>query len=120
MTTPMTNEPDIGVLDKHLDAILRASGSTLRHYSMQKTLDDMRAALCAAMAETALRAQGWQPIETAPVDGSWIQCWRRHGVKPLSVKFDSLYGGFENEDGDLVYHLTHWMPLPAAPSPEGE
>lgn len=36
-------------IDHHLDAILKASGSALRHYSMQKTLDDMRAAMRAAM-----------------------------------------------------------------------
>jgi hypothetical protein len=37
-------------LDKHLDAILRASGSALRFYTMQKSIDDMRAALLAAIA----------------------------------------------------------------------
>lgn len=37
-------------IDQHLDAVLRAAGSALRHYSMQKSLDDMRAAMRAAMA----------------------------------------------------------------------
>lgn len=32
-------------IDAHLDAILRATGSALRHYTMQKSRDDMRAAL---------------------------------------------------------------------------
>jgi hypothetical protein len=36
-------------LDAHLDAILRAAGSGLRHYSMAKTKDEMRAALRAAI-----------------------------------------------------------------------
>lgn len=36
-------------VDKHLDAVLKASGSALRHYSMQKTIDDMRAAMREAM-----------------------------------------------------------------------
>ena len=58
----------------------------------------------------------WQPIETAPIDGTWIQAWRKHGVKPIYVKFDSVYGEFENEGGDHEYHLTHWMPLPAPPA----
>ena len=40
---------DLPVIDKHLDAVLRASGSALRHYSMQKKLDDMRAAMRAAI-----------------------------------------------------------------------
>lgn len=38
------------LIDQHLDAVLRASGSALRHYTMQKTKDDMRAAMQAAMA----------------------------------------------------------------------
>jgi len=37
-------------LDQHLDNILKASGSGLKNYSMQKTLDDMRNALKAALA----------------------------------------------------------------------
>lgn len=36
-------------IDQHLDAVLRAAGSGLRYYSMQKTLDDMRAAMQTAM-----------------------------------------------------------------------
>lgn len=39
------------LIDKHLDAVLRASGSALRHYSMQKTRDDMRAAMHAFVAD---------------------------------------------------------------------
>ncbi len=38
------------MVDKHIDAVLRASGSGLRHYSMQKSLDDMRAAMRRAMS----------------------------------------------------------------------
>lgn len=37
-------------IDQHLDAVLCASGSALRHYTTQKTLDDMRAAMRTAMA----------------------------------------------------------------------
>jgi len=32
-------------IDFHLDKILRAAGTALKHYSMQKTKDDMRQAL---------------------------------------------------------------------------
>lgn len=32
-------------IDKHLDAVLRASGSALRHYSLPKVLADMRSAM---------------------------------------------------------------------------
>jgi hypothetical protein len=37
------------LVDQHLDAVLRAAGSGLRYYSMQKTLDEMRAAMRKAM-----------------------------------------------------------------------
>jgi hypothetical protein len=56
-------------VDRHLDAVLRASGSALRHYTMQKSLDDMRAAMRAAMLPVPLfdsqcrelcAALGWQ------------------------------------------------------------
>ena len=38
------------LVDHHLDAVLRASGSALRHYSMAKTIQEMREAMRAAMA----------------------------------------------------------------------
>ena len=38
-------------LDAHLDKVLRAAGSALRHYSFPKSRDDMRAALQAALEE---------------------------------------------------------------------
>lgn len=38
-------------LDQHLDNILKASGSGLKNYSMQKIIDDMRKALSAAISE---------------------------------------------------------------------
>lgn len=44
------------IVDKHLDAVLRASGSALRYYTMQKPLDEMRAAMRAAMAPAAAAA----------------------------------------------------------------
>lgn len=44
--TPDATDAEV---DKHLDAVLRASGSALRHYSLQMTLDQMRAAMRAAM-----------------------------------------------------------------------
>ena len=38
------------LVDLHLDAVLRAAGSALRHYTMPKSLADMRAAMREAMA----------------------------------------------------------------------
>ena len=57
----------------------------------------------------------WQPIETAPKDGTRIlaQC----GEKTQIIKNDG-WGwrladlGFNATDGFLDYDPTHWMPLP--------
>lgn len=49
---------DKATVDVHLDAGLRAAGSALRHYSLQKTLDDMRAAMRAAMVRTTANGVG--------------------------------------------------------------
>lgn len=49
---PFTDE----MLDKHLDAILKASGSSLKNYSFEKTKHAMRAALLGAMIEALEKA----------------------------------------------------------------
>jgi hypothetical protein len=49
---------DQATVDKHLGAVLRASGSALRHFSTQKTLDDMRAAMLAAMVRPTANGVG--------------------------------------------------------------
>lgn len=41
--------PDDAEVDVRIDAVLRASGSALHHYSMAKTREDMRVAMRAAM-----------------------------------------------------------------------
>ena len=40
-------------INKHLDTILRASGSALRYFSTQQTIDNMRLALRRAISELA-------------------------------------------------------------------
>lgn len=52
-------------LDKHIDNLLRASGSALRHYSVQKTKDDMRVAMRAAMSDAI--SQGQKMTTTAEI-----------------------------------------------------
>ena len=79
----------------------------------------------------------WQPIETAPKDGTPILCVRGH-CQPVVAWFETfpepLLDGDQTkwrwrEAGDFVsdnswredwhgtlYEPTHWMPLPAPPS----
>lgn len=112
-------------IDIHLDAILRGAGSALRHYTMQKSRDDMRAALRSAI--TAAQPEGWQPIETAPRDGTSIlilyngcaieACWECVEYGDWESWSESVYWWSSElnclDDGD---EPTHWMPLPAAPA----
>ena len=48
---------DANKIDQHLNAVLRAAGSALRHYSLPKSLEDMRAAMKAAIDDATLNLQ---------------------------------------------------------------
>ncbi len=85
-------------------------------------LDDIRSALSAQVQDLA----GWQPIETAPRDGSEFQAWiKDYGWEPkarinLSTEAFEIWGRVDyDEEGWSVYpHMipSHWMPLPASPA----
>lgn len=68
----------------------------------------------------------WQPIETAPKDGTTIlvcydRCYDKNGFAPIAVKWRTYHpnakGGAEWRDsnGHKIQGVTHWMPLPEAP-----
>lgn len=69
---------------------------------------------------------GWQPISTAPKDGTWILAIVT-GFVPSVVQWNSAYGRWlkeVEEDWDEavwvevvdgVYSPDHWMPLPQPP-----
>ncbi len=67
----------------------------------------------------------WQPIESAPRDGTEFQGWvYKYGWEP-KCRFDPITESFQiwgrvdyDQDGwDFYPHMaiTHWMPLPAPP-----
>lgn len=75
---------------------------------------------------------GWQPIETAPRDGTlflgWVgaERWRipdgqcsspAHDVSQVDFCWWREGGYFDNASGQIgdSQDVTHWMPLPAAP-----
>ncbi len=60
-------------------------------------------------------SEAWQPIETVPKN-CWVLAWRAHATTPSILKWDAQYDAFENQQGDHVYGLTHWMPLPQPPA----
>ncbi len=58
----------------------------------------------------------WQPIETAPRDGTAVLTWTRIDGIVIACCFGGMWMG----EGLFAQFLpTHWQPLPAPPS-EGE
>lgn len=68
----------------------------------------------AALAAQPLAVpDGWQPIETAPRDGTVIDLWHVGGMRITEQWWDvedACWCGL-GDDNDF----SHWMPLPAAP-----
>jgi hypothetical protein len=66
----------------------------------------------------------WLPIETAPLDGRRVLVWiaDKSYTGPAFAKLwfystdGRLGGGAEGYNGE--WNITHWMPLPAAPTPQ--
>ena len=69
----------------------------------------------------------WQPIETAPKDGTWVLvCGNGWDVMMASYSYDGrigrgyFWGPTEWDDYELAEQQpTHWMPLPEPPENKG-
>lgn len=59
--------------------------------------------------------QGWQPIETAPKDGTEILLFSNGDVGVCYWRNDKVMTGWTWGLGKRFRVPTHWMPLPAAP-----
>lgn len=57
--------------------------------------------------------KGWQPIETAPRDGTPILVYENYGKGVVMTVMVAVKGNFPG-DGWL-WNPTHWMPLPEPP-----
>lgn len=64
----------------------------------------------------------WQPIETAPRDGTIVDLWRPNygGERLCAYRWEQLSegNGFFSPVGSgycVVRDATHWMPLPEPP-----
>lgn len=81
----------------------------------------------AADALATLRADEWQPIETAPKDGTWVWAfwpvqateYQQRATRWLKGATDGPFW-IDAEDWIDWTQPTHWRPLPAPPSVSGE
>lgn len=130
---PQRSEDDPGGYASEVDQIMDEAAAELR--SLHAELETLRAGYAAARLEIeSLRGKGWQPIETAPKDGTFLLLWEQYSTNPfigswlgtrwtVSHEHVDAEGGWDgaNVVDALSMPVTHWMPLPAAPGPaDGE
>lgn len=83
-----------------------------------------RLALARALVPGWAVEEGWQPIATAPTNGTWVWCWhaerrwKRVGMRSKASGPRWYYSstGFNAQYADDA--PTHWRPLPADPAAE--
>jgi len=75
-----------------------------------------------AYIESAPRDDVWQPIETAPKDGTVVDFWHSGGFRVPDNRWVQEWGFWEHEDsafghiyGIIMDDITHWMPRPGSP-----
>ena len=60
------------------------------------------------------RKMEWQPIETAPKDGTLVDLWHKDRFRIAETWWDpsdECWSSCHDDDD-----FTHWMPLPEAPN----
>ena len=88
-------------------AIANTTGMASR-YSDSKLRDVALAAIAAldaARGDPVAQVVEWQPIETAPTDGTWVQLWGPDGYRGCG----RCWRNIDFEDA------THWQPIPTGP-----
>ena len=81
--------------------------------------------LCTAVRAAMQGGQQWQPIDSAPKDGTVVLGYRdgRIGTASRVQRSDCEMWTFCGTSADAENHPkvkpTHWMPLPAAPAMQG-
>lgn len=64
------------------------------------------------------RPPAWQPIETAPKDGTLVLLFE-DGVQYIAHWAETAGGQFFN-DAEYQHNPTHWMPLPTPPAHDSQ
>lgn len=72
----------------------------------------------ASALSLAAKQEVWQPIESAPKDGTEVltydRNWSDHGVA-ISWYAKAYWQVQERDDPTTHHHPTHWQPLPPSP-----
>lgn len=68
-------------------------------------------------AEAQLARMQWQPIDSAPKDGTEVLVWLPQRMLIRQVRYTQLTWTYATVPGlhDLMDTPSHWMPLPTAP-----
>jgi hypothetical protein len=79
----------------------------------EATIDQLRATNTELLE--ALHAAEWQPISTAPKDGTRIMLWLDGPIRAPKAVFGRLDKGGWVTEGSGLAKPTHWMPVPEPP-----
>lgn len=80
---------------------------------LRKEVEDLK-----AERDALLAASQWQPIETAPKDGTWVLCFVPDNCPEYENTLVLRYViGSWGRPGIGGYRPTYWQPLPNPPSP---
>lgn len=90
---------------------------------MEREIQVHRKAFCERRTPDVV---AWQPIETAPKDGTSIlvahelavfsACWEKDGRETNTGQPGWIDGVMNRSEEYVVYEPTHWMPLPDLPA----
>jgi hypothetical protein len=116
----------IEILNRYCDLLVSTGTETVTHTGkviwtgLVKQMEYVR--VCEQIQRLRAEASGWQPIETAPKDGTWFLAtadgfvdfcaWHKTPHVPL---YGFHFHSCDPEDAEEC-HPTHWMPLPAPPA----
>lgn len=114
-----------------LDALEEVLRHDLKHYGHFAFVPSERWAKVLPIIALARRSLApWQPIETAPKDGTLLLLWERDGSKYNAAFGDVFCGRWDDAllidrvghwiDGRFTRNPTHWLPLPPPPSMAAE
>ena len=70
----------------------------------------------AAAAAAWNQRSAWQPIETAPADGTQFLAWDGKDMKrAIAYSYGCIYDDEMESPYLTLWHPTHWQPLPSPP-----